>query len=92
MEWRNSTLRFASTPERRNENTNLTKHFISSSRIQTYNQSLSHTNVPRLASTLLLLIADKNEELKFTCILIKKSIRNVTFIGLHFIISVAVVL
>ena len=40
VEWQNSTLRFASTPERRNENINVNKYFISSSGDRTHNQSV----------------------------------------------------
>ena len=36
----NSTPRFASTPERRNENINVNKYFISSSGDRTHNQSI----------------------------------------------------
>ena len=39
VEWRNSTLSFALTPERRNENIHLNKHFIFSSGDRTYNHS-----------------------------------------------------
>ena len=47
--WRH--LRFASTPERRNENINLSKYFISSSGDRTHNQSvLLRAAAPRLAS------------------------------------------
>ena len=38
--WRNSTPRFASTPERRNENINLHKYFISTSGDRTQNQCI----------------------------------------------------
>ena len=47
MLWRDCVLSggtprraFASTPERRNQNINLNKYFISSSRDRTYNQSI----------------------------------------------------
>ena len=39
-EWRNSTSRFASTPERRNKNIIVNKYFISSSGDRTHNQSI----------------------------------------------------
>ena len=45
VEWRNPTQLFASTPERRNENINLNKYFISSNGDRTHNQSIySHTS------------------------------------------------
>ena len=40
VKWQNSTPRLASTPERRNGNINLSKHFISSSGDRTHNQSV----------------------------------------------------
>ena len=40
VEWQNSTPLFASTPERRNNNINLSKYFISSSGDQTHYQSV----------------------------------------------------
>ena len=54
VEWRNSTPRFAWTPERRNLNTNLNKYFISSSGDRPHNQSRlqphSSAPAPRLTS------------------------------------------
>ena len=45
--WQNSTPRFPSTPERRNGNINLNKHFISSSGVEpTTSRSYSHTLCP----------------------------------------------
>ena len=48
VEWRNSTPRFASTPERRNDNLNVNKYLSSSFEDRTHNQSIlqSHS-VPR---------------------------------------------
>ena len=40
VEWQNSTPRLISTPERRNENINLSKYLISSSGDRTHNQSV----------------------------------------------------
>ena len=40
VEWRNSTPRFASTPERTNKNINVNKYFTSSSGYRTHSQSI----------------------------------------------------
>ena len=60
--WRHCVLsgrtpRFASTPERRNGNINLSKYFISSSGVRTHNQSVLQSNcalAPRLASVIII--------------------------------------
>ena len=47
---RNSTPRFASTPEPRNENINVNKYYIFSSGNRTYNQLILQSPAPRLGS------------------------------------------
>ena len=48
VEWRNSTPRFASTPERTNENINVNKYFTSSSGYRTHNQSILQSHLVSL--------------------------------------------
>ena len=45
VEWRSSTPRFVSTPERRNGTINLSKYFISSSGDRTHNQSVLQSHL-----------------------------------------------
>ena len=52
VEWRNSTPRFASTPQRRNENINVNKYFMSSSGIElTTSRFYIHTLCPCASAT-----------------------------------------
>ena len=64
--WRNSTPRFAPTPERRNGNVNLNKNFTLSSGIEsTTNRVYSHTLVPNI------LVTDLNKNIYISNIYLK---------------------